>query len=224
MGDRSPRSKSYVAVLLKSAVIIALLALANFAWHWFSESSLFEIDPSNEEAVRQAIMMSAALYSILLAIPFVPGVELAVGLILMFGPDVVWLIYGCTLLGLTLSFAVGSLVPIAVLIRMLEFVRLRRAAVLMGNLAPMKRSERLQFLLAQAPNRYVPFLLKHRYIALAVVINLPGNFLIGGGGGIAMIAGLSRLFSVWGFVATVAIAVLPVPLAVYLFGNQILGS
>ena len=224
MGDRLLHSSSRVAVVVKSAVIIAVLALANFAWHWFSDVSLFAIDPSNEEAVRRAIMMSAALYSILLAIPFVPGVELAVGLILMFGPGVVWLIYVCTLAGLTLSFMVGSLVPIAVLTRMLEFVRLKRAAELMRSLAPMKRSERLQFLLAQAPNQYVPFLLKHRYIALAIVINLPGNFLIGGGGGIAMIAGLSRLFSVVGFVATVAIAVLPVPLAVYLFGKQILGS
>ncbi len=205
-------------------MIVAVLVLANFAWHWFSGATFFDIDPKNEKAVRQAIMMSAALYAVLLAIPFVPGVELAVGLIVMFGPDVIWLIYGCTLFGLTLSFAVGSLVPIAVLIRLLELVRLRQAAALMRSVAPMKRSERLKVLLAQAPNLYVPFLLKHRYVALAILINLPGNFLIGGGGGIAMIAGLSRLFSVFGFVATVAIAVLPVPLAVYLFGNWVLGG
>ena len=224
MENRPPRSRSLVAFMFRLVVVVAVLVLANFAWHWFSDASLFEIDPKNREAVRQVIMMSAALYAVLLAIPFVPGVELAVGLIVMFGPDVVWLIYGCTLLGLTLSFVIGNLVPITVLIRMLEMVRLKRAAALMRSVAPMKRSERLEFLLARAPNRFVPVLLKNRYVALALLINLPGNFLIGGGGGIAMVAGLSRLFSVVGFVATVAIAVLPVPLAAYLFGSQVLAG
>jgi hypothetical protein len=53
-----------------------------------------------------------------------------------------------------------------------------------------------------------------------VAINLPGNIVIGGGGGIALMAGLSRLFSPSGFVVTVAIATLPIPLAWLIFGEN----
>ena len=45
---------------------------------------------------------------------------------------------------------------------------------------------------------------------------MPGNVLIGGGGGIAMVAGLSRLYSLAGFLLAVGVAVAPVPLAVTL--------
>ena len=58
--------------------------------------------------------------------------------------------------------------------------------------------------------------LQHRYVVLAVLLNLPGNVVLGGGGGLAMMAGLSRLFHPLPFVLTVLLAVLPVPLAFYL--------
>jgi hypothetical protein len=43
------------------------------------------------------------------------------------------------------------------------------------------------------------------------LINMPGNSLIGGGGGIAMAAGYSRAFSYPAFLACAAVAVAPVP-------------
>jgi hypothetical protein len=48
-----------------------------------------------------------------------------------------------------------------------------------------------------------------------VLINLPGNMLVGGGGGIALVAGMTRLFSWPAFLLTVAVAVAPVPLLIY---------
>ena len=69
----------------------------------------------------------------------------------------------------------------------------------------------------------MPVLVRHRYVALAVLFNMPGNFLLGGGGGIAMVAGVSRLYSVPGFLVTVAIAVSPVPLAIAIFGETVIG-
>jgi hypothetical protein len=86
----------------------------------------------------------------------------------------------------------------------------------------MDGDARLTFLVSHAPSRFLPFLLRHRYLALAIAINLPGNILLGGGGGLALMAGISRLFSAPGFLATIAIAVSPVPLAIFFFGNQIL--
>ncbi|MBL4615404.1 MAG: hypothetical protein JKY27_11110 [Magnetovibrio sp.] len=58
----------------------------------------------------------------------------------------------------------------------------------------------------------MPFLLRHRYLAVVVALNVPGNALIGGGGGICMAAGISGLFSWPRFLISIAIAVSPVPL------------
>ena len=41
---------------------------------------------------------------------------------------------------------------------------------------------------------------------------------------IALTAGVSRLFSPVGFLLTIALAVSPVPLAVLIFGRQVLGG
>ena len=109
------------------------------------------------------------------------------------------------------------------MLKVLAWLRLRRAEQLLKRIEPLGSEERLRFLLNKAPGAALPFLLRHRYVALAVAINLPGNFLIGGGGGIALVAGLSRLFSFGGFLLTIAIAVAPVPLLIALFGKDILG-
>src|SRR5512143_321222 len=49
-------------------------------------------------------------------------------------------------------------------------------------------------------------------IELAVLFNLPGNVVIGDGGGIALIAGMSRLFPFPKYVLLVCLAITPVPL------------
>jgi hypothetical protein len=57
-----------------------------------------------------------------------------------------------------------------------------------------------------------------RYLLVALLVNLPGNALLGCGGGIALSPGLSRVFQPAAMVATLAVAVSPVPLAVWTFG------
>lgn len=57
--------------------------------------------------------------------------------------------------------------------------------------------------------------IKYHYVLLAVLINIPGNTIIGGGGGIACLCGINEKFSWKSFVLTVAIAVSPVPLLIY---------
>jgi hypothetical protein len=65
----------------------------------------------------------------------------------------------------------------------------------------------------------VRFLVRHRYLAVAIALNMPGNLMIGDGGGIALAAGFSRLFSLSWFALTVAVAVAPVPIVVLLAGS-----
>jgi hypothetical protein len=69
------------------------------------------------------------------------------------------------------------------------------------------------------PSKIGQKLVRSRYALLAVALNTPGNSLLGGGGGLAFIAGASRLFSFWPFLAVVICAVLPVPLFFLLAKN-----
>jgi hypothetical protein len=62
----------------------------------------------------------------------------------------------------------------------------------------------------------MPALLKRRYLVLAALLNLPGNVVIGGAGGIAMLAGMSRLYSFPKYLLLVSVAVLPGPILITL--------
>lgn len=210
--------------LLKLGLLILLVVGANLLAGWFAGLLQFEFRPSNEDYVHRMIMAAAAVYALLLAIPFVPGIEIGLALIGILGPRIVFLVYVCTVAGLLLAFSVGRFISLGGLIRLLNDFHLQRAGRLLQTIEPLSRDERLAFLLAKAPARFAPFLLRHRYLALAILFNLPGNFLIGGGGGIAMIAGVSGLYSIPGFIATVCVAVSPVPLAILMFGEGILSG
>lgn len=208
--------------LFKLSLLLILIIGANLVSHWITGLLKFEILPSNEDSVHRMIMTAAVVYAVLLAIPFVPGVEIGLALIGMLGPPIVFLVYVSTVAGLSLAFAAGRLISHGGLIRLLDEFRLQRVNRLLKTVEPMSKDERLDFLVAKAPTRIVPFLLRHRYFALALMFNLPGNFLIGGGGGIAMIAGVSGIYSTGGFLMTVMVAVSPVPIAILIFGERIL--
>ena len=81
--------------------------------------------------------------------------------------------------------------------------------------------DRLALLLDGQPKRALGLALRYRYLALAFAVNTPGNSIIGGGGGIMMMAGLSGIFSPLATFLTIAVAVSPVPLAMMFLGLQI---
>ena len=96
---------------------------------------------------------------------------------------------------------------------------MKRACELVERLASMTREERLAHLTDRAPEWLKPMVGKGRYVLLGALFNLPGNAVIGGGGGIAFIAGFSRLFRPSVTALVVLIAVMPVPLAVWFLGK-----
>ncbi|MBW4709410.1 hypothetical protein KX928_16590 [Roseobacter sp. YSTF-M11] len=160
------------------------------------------------------------VYMLASAIPFVPGAEIGLALIAVFGARVALLVYVCMICALSLSFIAGRLVPAAWLSRMFRYLKFHKAAGLVedtATLSPAACEARVRDLI---DNRFLLALLSYRHIALAVAINVPGNTVLGGGGGLALIAGMSRLFSPLGFVVTLMIAVAPIPLTVFMMGYQ----
>lgn len=205
---------------LKLLVLIALIVFGNMLSDWTAEQLNIELRPSNEHIFHRLIMVSVVAYTLLMAIPFVPGIEIGLGLIALLGPEIVFLVYCCTVVALNLSFVLGRLIPEAVLVRLLNELHLNRASQLLAQLGTLDTQQRLRFLLSRAPTRWVPLLIRWRYLAIAVALNVPGNFVIGGGGGIAMMAGMSRLFGPVKFLLTVLVAVSPVPIAILLMSDQ----
>jgi len=154
------------------------------------------------------------IYIALTAIPFVPGTEIGLALLMVFGAQVAGIVYLSTFSALVLAFAVGRLVPDQRLAAWLLRHDFTRTAGLIETFYGLSPVERDHYLTQNAPRRLVPWLTRHRAITLIVLINLPGNTLLGGGGGIALVTGLSKLMPVKQFLISVAIAVAPVPVAI----------
>ena len=199
---------------LKIFLIVGFLVLLHYGGSLVAEKINFQLWPMHEHLMIIMLWFSIAVYVIWMAIPFVPGVELGLALMVMLGPKGVILIYLCTLLSLSLSFTVGRLVPLNVFARFLGWLHLHRAQDLLLKLEPLNSEERLDFLLSTAPSKVIPFLLKHRYLMIAIVLNLPGNALIGGGGGVGLISGMSRLYPFPKYLLLVSLAITPLPLLI----------
>jgi hypothetical protein len=170
-------------------------------------------------AISLTVAIAIFVYIVLMALPFCPGIEVGVALLALGGRDVALLVYLATVVALVLPFVVGWFLPPSALVASLSRLGLRRAAESLRQIGPLDGARRLQLLLGQGSPRLARFLVRHRYIAVAIALNTPGNLVIGDGGGIALAAGFSRLFSPFGFALTVAIAVAPVPIVVLLAGS-----
>jgi hypothetical protein len=158
------------------------------------------------------LWIAIVVYVLWMAIPFVPGIELGLALMVMLGTRGIVLVYLCTLLSLSLSFTIGRLIPLNGFARFLGWLHLYKAQDLVLQLEPLNSEEKLNFLLRTAPSKVIPFLLKHRYLTIAIALNLPGNALIGGGGGIGLISGMSKLYPFPKYILLVSLAITPLPL------------
>ncbi len=204
--------KRLIAVAL---ALGGLFIVGQVAGEWIRSGLGLEEQSGSADYLRMVVAPAAAVYVILTAIPFVPGVEVGLSLLMLFGGSIALVVYVCTVLALMLAYLVGRFVPFRYFIRIFKVLALTRAAELLEEVANLPTRQRLAFLLETAPSGVVPFLLRHRYLTLAIIINMPGNMIVGGGGGIAMIAGMSGMFAWPAFLLTTAVAVAPVPLLVY---------
>ena len=209
-----------MAHLGRWAIRLAALAALIFAGHeviahvadWFDLAIL----PHTEDMLHRAILLGVGAYVLLMAVPFVPGAEIGLTLLTALGGALAPLVYLATATSLMLAFLVGRLLPPSVISTGLKAVGLKRAGQFVTETAELSEEEMKARLLSTSQSRFARVLVNYRYVALALAINTPGNVVLGGGGGLAMMAGLSRLFDPLSFLLTVLIAVLPVPLLFYL--------
>lgn len=216
----SPQSLTMPGMILRIGILIAFIMLATWGVQVIREALDLQIRPDNEQQVHKAIMIGAEAYVGLLAMPFVPGAEIGIALLAGFGAAIAPLIYVCTIAAMMLAFTIGRFLPVTALERLLRAFRLRRAADLVALAAPLSKDERVAMLLEGQSKRVLPLAMRYRYVTMALAVNAPGNSIIGGGGGIMLLAGLSGIFTPLSTFVTVFIAVSPVPLAVMFLGLQ----
>ena len=218
--DDPPRRASFdpsavARVALRLGALVLFVWLAQRAATWVMDES----DVLKNSAVLGLglLILLVLAYSAMIALPFVPGVELGVALMMVEGAWVAPLIWLATVTGLLTAFVVGQSIPYPALNRCLADLRLRRAGDLVARIQPLDRDQRLGLLRARLPAPLAALMVGHRYLALAALVNLPGNSILGGGGGILLLAGLTRLFRLWAVALTLALAVAPVPILVWLY-------
>jgi hypothetical protein len=202
-------SRHWLSLLL---IYAALLAAGWFFGKWLLDLVTIDIAGESPERVRAFVILATVAFVVASAIPFVPGLEIGIGLMVVFGAKMAVLVYASLVIALAVSYLVGRFVSAERIAAAFGYFGLVRARDLVLRLAPLDPAERIDLLTAQAPRKLVPVLLRHRYAALIVLFNLPGNSVIGGGGGIAFTAGLSGLYAFPRFLLALVIAAVPVPL------------
>ncbi len=207
-----------VRTTLRLSAIAAVAYGAMSLLHWVEVAS--DAMPGPGGRVVYLVVLGGALlsYAVLLALPYVPGVEIGIMILAMQGPVAALPVYLATLAGLALAFVMGRVMPARWIAATLGDLGLTRAAGLVVRTAEMDPEEKLAQIRARLPERLGRALIGWRYILLAVALNAPGNWVLGGGGGIMLVAGLSGLFRTGTTLTTIALAVAPVPLAVWFFG------
>ena len=207
-----PAGTQRIRRFFRISLVVGFLLLINYGGSLVVKQIDFQLWPMHEHLLVTMVWLSIVVYVLWMAIPFVPGVELGLVLMVMLGPRGIVLVYLCTLLSLSLSFMIGRLIPLNSFAWFLGWLHLHKAQNLMLQLEPLNSEERLDFLLRAAPSKIIPFLLKHRYLMIAIALNVPGNALIGGGGGIGLITGMSKLCSFPRYILLVSLAITPLPL------------
>ena len=217
------RAQTVLRIGLCLIALIAFAYLANQIGDWLTGKLKMEITDDNRGMIFGVTAVAIVLYILLIAIPFVPGVEIGLGLMMMFGTTMAIPVYVATVCGLCLGFAIGRVVPERVICNCFDFLGLTRISRMLKEMMQKPVAERMEMLTARAPKSIVPFLLRYRYVAIAAAFNIPGNSVIGGGGGLAFMSGASRLFAFPLYFIAVAIGVSPVPALVLAFGAGFLG-
>ncbi len=198
-------------------ILVLLITLVILVDYWIrgemgAAKELFEMAKS--QWGRGALFAGGMFYILLLSLPFVPGVELGLLLMCVFGKEGIVLVYLFTVSGLNLAFLMGRCLPknrIATWLKKLGFSRFSADSsdVIKEMLDHSTFGEKF------SKHRIGSIVLKYRYLVLAVLFNLPGNYLLGGGGGISLICGASRSVSWKWFLFTVVFATSPVPILAF---------
>lgn len=194
---------------------IGCLALLIFGGHMLGVyvQELMDLQlAARELLMRNGLIIPIILiYIVLISLPFIPGAEIGFSMLVIFGADFAGVLYLATVAALTLSFSIGRLAPSHSLDRALAWLGFARTAQMLSEQRSKSQPPHASLIDTYQFPRWAHWLFRHKLLALIALINTPGNSLIGGGGGIALAAGVTRLMTFRDFFIGTSLAVAPVP-------------
>lgn len=200
------------------ALVAVVLVVLNCGGGVLAAQLNLQVWPRHNDMIEMIMLAIFVTYVLAMMMPFVPGIEIGMAIMLVLGPGGIVLVYLCTQIALALSFLVGRLVPVRSMQSMLRQIHLERASHTLEELDRTDPYQRIKSIAERAPYRWIGALLRNRYLALAIALNLPGNAVIGGAGGIGAVAGMSCVFRFSRFMLVVAMATAPVPVFLLMSG------
>ncbi len=222
-GTAPPATKtSFGRIAIHLLCILGAVIIAKLGFDWLSSLiNKLEADQA-QQAMTGLIVVILIGYAVLIAIPFVPGVEIGATILMVQGAQAAPLVYLATMLGMSIAFLSGQFLSLDWMTAQCDTLRMVRLCKLIHRIKDTPMNDRLNALRARLPRWLAPLVVNYRYVMVAIAINTPGSVAIGGGGGIMLAAGLSRLFTTGWMMATIALATLPIPLAVWIMGTDVL--
>ena len=184
------------------AALAGLLTLLAVGMLWVLDGEGLLTVAIEDRGLWPALLLASLVYAVLMALPFVPGVELGWLIIGLFGLPGILAAWASTVLGLCMGYGCGRQLNGR---EWLGRLQARRAALLANAPADMPRGARLL-------RRCLLWHDRHPYLFVLVALNIPGNWIIGGGGGIAWFSGALAHVRFLPFAATVTMATGVVPL------------
>lgn len=212
---RQPDHRVTLRAVLATVIWIGLIVLGHYLSHLDAGSIRETLADLREAMGMGALLTSAVMLALLLGLPFVPSVEMGLMMMLVFGRHGAVAAWLATIAGLSLAYAAGRYMPADRMHHWLRSHGIKSDGQNAGREPTMSALADTALPSQGRASRIGSFLAGHRYLLFALLINMPGNSLLGGGGGIALICGFTRLYRWPWFVLTVALASLPVPLLVF---------
>lgn len=189
-----------------------LLLFGLSAGHLLRDFAFPEMRPMNEPLIHRIVMGALLVFVLAAAVPFVPGAEIGFALLLVFGGQAAPVVYVGMVGALLLSYCAARFVPFHVLAALAGWLGLKRMLGLLDEIALTPPPDRARLLENRLHGRFSRGLLHNRYLVLVLLLNLPGNSVLGGGGGLAFLAGISGLYRFVPYLVSVLVAVAPIPL------------
>ncbi len=197
----------------RALVMYGLLLVAGvLAGDALSKRAFLDVTSTEDPAAHFMVISALTAYVVIAAIPFVPAAEIGLAMLLLFGAKAAPVVYAGMVVALVLSYCVGRLVPISAVARGLNWLGLHKAAQLALNTNIKSTKKRMDMMADKMPSRIAATIFRNRYLVLAIAINTPGNAIVGGGGGLALAAGASKLYPPLPYILCILCAVAPVPL------------
>lgn len=166
--------------------VLSILALMLMIWLlFFTDGKGLVMDWLEAKGLSPfwVTLVTATLYALALAVPFLPAVEMGWMVMAALGTPGILAIWMATPLGLLIAFMLGQTLS--------DWPFLQRLRARLDLAFQTATDNSLRSKLLRFAQRY---LASHPYWVLAVLVNLPGNWMIGGGGGIGLLAGASGLY------------------------------